>query len=470
MSLDQQLQDKFSDFEPEVPNEQVDAGWEHIKYFLPQQERKKRIFFLFRYPKTAWIAAAGLIGLIITLLWLPGPEKLARVGDKPRTRPFRQAAFSTNTERRPTSPRETLKADSTTATSAVAASIEASLKTDALGTGSAHTAGSTRSGKPSTGMLLPVAAANMATPGQVHQDTNTPGSSLIAPSEQPAEWMALRKEPMPEFQKTQEPDPQLAMLSTVLRDTLPNKALRPSLDFFCGLSERLYTLQSPTQRSGGQAFGFSAGVGAQVPLSPRVFLAGRFHVGYHPVSYRETNEHMVIAKRDVVNPVIITSTNTKDTLIRYETYRSGVELTSKASWHLAAGAGYRLFSSRRISLDGALLLDFRYMRVAYRVSRTFSDTGTFLNNSLTSPVAAASFYETVNSDGVAEPSSGKKTVLNIGVSPYLNLAYQLKPRTALFVRPTYLIQVSPNMLKVGGKTYKLNEQCWYVLLGLTYAF
>lgn len=462
MSLDQQLQDKFSDFEPEVPNEQVDAGWEHIKYFLPQQERKKRVFFLFRYPKTAWIAAAGLMGLIVSLLW-------TRTGEKPYTMPLRQAAFSTNTELRPTSPREKLKADLTMATNTVAASIKATLKTDALGTDSAHTAGSTRSGKPSVVTLLPLIAANTATPGQVLHDTNTPGSSLIAPSEQPAEWMTLRKEPMPEFRKTQETDPQLALLSTVLRDTLPDRGLRPSLDLFCGLSERLYKLQSSSQQSGGEAFGFSAGVGAQVPLSPRAFLAGRFHAGYHPISYSETNEYTVIVNRDVVNPVIITSTNTKDTLIRYETYRSRVELTSKTSWHLAAGAGYRLCSSGRIRLDGALLLDLRYMRVAYRVGRTFSDTGTFLNNSLTSPVAAASFYETVN-DGVAEPLSEKKTVLNIGVSPYLNLAYQLKPRTALFVRPTYLIQVAPNTLKAGDKTYKLNEQSWYVLLGLTYAF
>ena len=41
------INSKFSGFEPEVDDTIIDRGWEKIKYFLPQ-EKKRRGFFFFR--------------------------------------------------------------------------------------------------------------------------------------------------------------------------------------------------------------------------------------------------------------------------------------------------------------------------------------------------------------------------------------------------------------------------------------
>lgn len=490
MSFDKQIHDKFSGFEPEVPDEHVNAGWEKIRYFLPPEEKKKRGFFFYRRKgqgivATVFVVIALFIGFLFMRNWVNTSTQVAlqRISPAPRLAKLNSiathdAAFVQGTEKSP-DPKGTPAEGSAVGTRRKSylpltphlvgslPAIHQNTQRSASANASENTAFLNHA-KPDTSVSL---ANTTAAPGN-HAAS---GTSYVIPYLQPhssasTEFMMLLKQASlaPEVPFAPGPEPVLLHLER-LDSVLPNKR-RPSLELFAGFNSGSLQLKAGPDKKTVQANGFSAGMAVIFPIKSKFYLSGQFIVCYHPVKYYEEREANVIIKRDVVPSVSSSTINHKDTLIYYIPYTSTFKLESNSTFHLSGGVGYRLFNRGRLSMDGALLLNIGWMRVSYRTSRVNSDTGIFVNTILTSNAAAASFYESVEKSSGPESVSKKASILSFGVNPCLNLAYQLNRNTALLFRPAYMMQFSPNTVEANGKSYRLKENNWFIYLGLRRTF
>lgn len=139
-------------------------------------------------------------------------------------------------------------------------------------------------------------------------------------------------------------------------------------------------------------------------------------------------------------------------------------------YQLAGGLGYQLLSKGRISLEGALFLNFSRTRFNYRISRENADTGMFVNNILTSNASATAFYGSVENATAPVPVHEKKQMMSLSLNPSLSLIYQLNKKTGLIFRPAYMMALSKTTLGVNAKSYQLKEYYWFIHLGLRHTF
>lgn len=474
MSFDKQIQDKFSGFEPEVPDEHIDAGWEKIKYFLPQEERKKRAFFFYRRTKGTGIAVLAMLVTGLFLWWMSEQGKMSTAPALQRTTSASRSAGVKGIDPPHTALTQHPEKNPEPEASHVAASafaVREIHKAPAIHQEAEHSSIDQLSdnhsavAKPSahTGHL------NGANPGT----GNSPENTALAPfsytrAATDPEWMLLLKKTTLDQERPLSPEPELALLSPGQDIPARQNTRTAAIEVFSGLTNRSLMLQTEQGKNTIQAYGFSAGMAGIFLVKPKLYLSGQFMFSYNPVKYHEETQASEIIKKEVVTPISSSLTNYKDTVIYYVPYQSTVELESSSAYHLSGGVGYQLLTRGRLGLDGSVFLDFRWMRFNYRTVRVNSDTGVFVNTVLTSN--AASFYESVEKSPAPESPSGKKPVMSLGVSPCLSLAYQLNRNTALFFRPTYRLQLSPNTLQVGTKSYQLKENNWFISLGLRQKF
>lgn len=482
MSFDKQIQDKFSGFVPEVPEAHIDAGWEKISYFLPQQEKKKRAFFFYRRSLGIGIAALVVLIPVLTFFWMTEPQKTATVAALQRTIPAPRLADPeyAGTNEAVSGQRPGKKSGLKTAHGTLSA--PAIKPTTKIHTVLRHAASASSTDQQRNSYRSAVAKKSQNT-GQATDTSPAPNPSmakapLTSSDDIPASikeeslapgLIALLKQ-MPSEESYLSPDPKLALLSMEYTEPTGSNKTKPALELFCGLSNRSSLLKAEQDKKTVQANGFSAGISGIFPVKPRLYISGQFIFAHNPVQYREDTESRAIIKRTVVPPVISSINNHKDTLVYYVPYKSGFELGSSSVYHLSGGVGYQLLNKGRISLEGALFLNFSWTRFNYRISRVNSDTGIFVNNILTSNVSATAFYESVESSAAPMPVYEKKQVMSLSLNPCLSFVYQLNKKTGLLLRPAYMMQLSKNTLQVNAKSYQLKEHNWFIHLGLRHTF
>lgn len=492
MSFDKEIQDKFSGFEPEVPDERVDAGWEKIRYFLPPEEKKKRGFFFYRLKGMGMGLAALVVVTIassIILLLMKNNEKTSSLGAFQRTSPTprptnSEQAGTHHTASTPHSEKSlSLQAapveasavgvNQTSQISVAQRSAKSSSVTDLHANRSAAAGASKNRSyvkKTNSGLSDSIQNGTTAFLHHVqagkHQDAMP---ELLNHSHGIMGFMMLMKQATlnQEAPLTPELNPEPPLLHVNHLELLPSNKQKPAFELFAGLSNRSHQLQAEQDKKALQAMGFSAGIAALFPVSPRLYVSGQFMISHNPLQYREETGANAIIKKDVVPSASSSLSNYKDTLIYYDPYQSTFELKSGTAYHLSAGVGYQLLNKERISLEAALLLDFRYMRANYRINKRLeADTNVFINNILTTN--AISFYESVEKPDAPAPVSEKKQMMALGLNPSLSLIYQLTKRTGLILKPAYLLQLSPNVLNANGKSYRLHENNWFINLGVRY--
>jgi len=475
MSFDKQIKDKFSGFEPEVPEAQIDAGWEKISYFLPQEEKKKRVFFFYRFPKGAGIAAVtaaifamGFLLMKMQKFGMPNTlSALQRVIPAPRVIDFKSTKMRQGISAQ--HPGKNSNQEAVQLSVPVFGVIQTYKKTVVV----RHETGSSSAAWANTFRPVPeessentVLTKETGTFISNRTDKETLASVYKAQDGTNQELMLLLKRPSLDQEVLSEPDPQLSLFNIAPIDPARSNKMRPTLELFSGFSNRSLLLQLEKDKEAVRAKGFSAGLAAIFPVKPRFYVSGQFIFNYNPLQYhQETTANRIIKK--MIDPNTITSVNNStDTLVYYVPQKSTFELKSGTVWNLSGGAGYQLLNRGQISLEGALFLNLTWMRFNYSISKVISDTGIFVNNVYTPN--AASFYALADKTPGPEPVSGKKQVLIFGLNPCLSLIYQLNNRMGLTFRPAYMIQLLPNALEVNQKSYKLRETNWQITLGLRY--
>lgn len=476
MSFDKQIQDKFSGFEPEVPEEHIDAGWEKIKYFLPQEEeQKKRVFFFYRQAKgMGMVAAAALIFALFFLFMKEGKKTNAGLALQ-STWPTPSMAGPENAENyRRASTQHAEKSPGPEAAQVAASAFGRKQESEAppvIHQQAEHSSIAQLHGNHSSVAKTSKNTnhLNETNPGTSNSIENTLLVSIFnTPAATNPEWMLLLKQTALDPERPLSPEPKLALLSADQAvQVLPNKRTA-SLEFFSGLANRSLMLQTGQEKNTTQAYGFSAGMAGIFPVKSKLYLSGQFIFCYNPMQYHEETKANAITKKEIVRNTISSINSYEDTLIYHVPYTSTFKLESNTVYHLSGGIGYELLNRGRISLDAALFLNFRWMRYSYSISRVNSDTGIFVNNAFVSN--AMSFYESVEKSASPESASGKRLVMSVGINPCLNLAYQLNRNTALLFRPAYMIQLSPNTVEANGKSYRLKENNWFINLGLRRRF
>lgn len=485
MSFDKHIQDKFSGFEPEVPEEQIDAGWEKIKYFLPPEEKKKRAFFFYRVPMGMGIAAL-VVAVVSALGFLLMKEqgKSNTLSAIQRTKPAMRTALlkNTGTDHKTSIPASEKNPGLETApVAALAFEQKQESKTPAVAhstplklsnarsrpSGAFKNKGSTNDPKTDTHHIS--SSDTEAFSSVPHTETSTNRDSILVRLPHPGEsprFMMLMKQVALDQKTLLSAEPEFSLLSAQNIVTVVPNNKKPALELFAGLNNKAVQLQAVQDKKIIQAKGFSAGIAAIFPVKSKLYLSGQFIFSYNPVHYREETEADAIIKRTVVPSTNLSLSNYKDTLISYVPYTSTIELQSGPAYNLSGGVGYQLLNKGHISLDGSLFLNFKWMRYNYRVSRINADTSIFVSNILTPNTTL--FYESVEKSPAPEPVSYHKQVMAFGINPCLNLVYQLNKKTGLILRPAYLLQLSPTTIHANDQAYRLKENNWFIHLGLRY--
>jgi hypothetical protein len=493
MSFDKQIQDKFSGFEPEVPDAHVDAGWEKIRYFLPPEEKKKRGFFFYRL-KGMGMGIAALVVLTIAssiiLLLMKHNEKnstlaaLQRISPTPRPTNLHSTgtdhtASTSHPEKNPGLEAAPVEASavgtkqaphmSLTQRSAKSSSVaHQNTHRSALSVGLGNTPYTTNANPGIHNSIQNETAASLH-----HAQAGTPPDpmpELLHHSGGAMGFMMLMKPAALDQEAPFAPElnPEPALLSVNHLVPEPPSKRKPAFELFAGLGNRSLLLQAEQDKKALQAMGFSAGMAALFPLTSKLYVSGQLMVSHNPAQYREETESNAIIKKDVVPSASSSLSNYKDTMIYYTPYTSTFELESGTAYHLSGGVGYQLLSKGRFSLDAALLVNFRWMRYNSRISKTDSDTGLFVSNILTPTASVASFYESIEKSVAPAPVSEKKQVMSFGLNPSVSLVYQLGKKTGIILRPAYLLQLRPNALEANGKSYRLHENNWFINVGVRY--
>lgn len=483
MSFDRQIQDKFSGFEPEVPDGHIDAGWEKISYFLPQEEKKKRAFFFYRSAKGMGIAVMAVFITLLVFWLIKEPGKTGTISMAQRTAPATRAIAADHSDEHPAvlrhSPEKHPGIPGTSAPGMKQAYKSAShdlapassgaqqrpalsaITEDQANTGHAS---ATKSKTNNTLYAVQHPYHAQAATDPAIAPVNTGGQ--LPHSYRAAGLMALLKQASLDRQEAWVPDPELALHNTDRTDPAPPEKRKAALELFAGLSNRSLMLQADQSKNTVQANGVSAGLAGIFPVKAKLYLSGQLMYSYNPVQYLEKTEAITIIKREVPLPPISSLNNPRDTLVYYVPYTSGFRLESSDAWHLSGGMGYELLNRGRISLDGALFINLTRMRFSYDISRLNSDTGIFVNN--VSTPDAASFYARVEKSVSPAPVSEKKQVLGLGLNPSLSLVYQLNKKAGLMLRPGCMIPLFPTVLGANDKSYRLRNNQWFITLGLRY--
>ncbi|MCZ8284032.1 MAG: hypothetical protein O9353_01135, partial [Bacteroidia bacterium] len=323
MSFDKQIQDKFSGFEPEVPDEQVDAGWEEIRYFLPSEEKKKRGFFFYRLNGMG-ISIVALLALTIAssimLLLMKHGKKNSTLTALQRTSPTLRPA---NSEQAAT--HHTASASHPETNSGLeAALIEAS----AVGTKQKSYMSVTQRSVKSlsvnyqntnrsafSGVLGNTRHAKQAKPGINNSIQNLTATSIHNPqvptqpdsiqnllhrSGNTLAFMMLIKPAVLDGEAPFSPElnPEPALLSVDRIDPLPSNKRKPALELFAGLSNRSLLLQAEQDKKALQAAGFSTGIAGIFPVRSRFYLSGQFIVSHNPIKQRVEASVKEIIKKE----------------------------------------------------------------------------------------------------------------------------------------------------------------------------
>lgn len=463
------MKHKFDGFEPEVSDQDIQHRWEKLKPMLPERRRRRRFwFFLFSLPLMCcayllWPlehASAAMEALP------PTQVPVARTSDNQE---FETTALASAGEQKHASYSSGTSAQSKTdiSTSQVAVqSIVPQAKTPKRSGNNTHSESATHEGSTIKGLFalsgsqhrtLPASIKNSRAAAQTNpfQASNHALASAELASKNPE---AEQRIPHSLFfmsslrigsLQTLQPEAFAGPMSLFYRpDDRTNSDKNPEvskeLELFAGA--HLFSMRTDHETSGrigsSSAIGFSAG-GAYHYVTPKrlIWSAQLLYQGNPSVDPIELDESIPLVK---YTQNTFTGGNYRvDTVLVSIAHHKQASLSSRHSLNIGAGAGYRLISKPRWSLDASLMVNAKVSFYRYDYHSVFgAKTTTTLSSTYTANWDSV-YYQSYNEpkDSAGYKSTQYRAGINLNLNPMVTLSYKLNASMALILKAGYCIDL-----------------------------
>jgi hypothetical protein len=474
------IADRFSGFEPDVDDSTIDKSWEKIKYFLPQEE-KKRAFVWFQNKglgRTLWVLLTlGLCGAFVGL-FLHGrqTEKTLAVAPEHKTT-LRQAQGDRNAVDDLKTVREKAKNGNQGTSQNISTAQRAAGQSSGITPAKKEDNASPENGgvkTPSASALRgsSVEAAPISTipPADEDNKNTSPvkekGTLVSDKAADPAITETLAYEQLqPVFlnriSKDRNDSIPLSFIE-IKREGMPAPTLlrRWSIELFGG------PYSSHTQMKYGEdlleprkhPLDFSLGLGLVFQMNRKWNVYANGRLNRNSFSY----ENELQGNRVVDRQLVITGSIPlipADTIIRYLPSTSLHKISSLPAYNVCLGAGYSLLKKGKISLEASLGLSLKYSTYHTGIQNSQQPDTLKYTRTLTSPPLA-------NEIRLPGEYGQKQTFISWGLAPGLVMVYQFHSRFGFIARPSGFIQLSKGNSRSGQEPYRLQQNNFFMDVGL----
>ena len=454
MNRKEKTMKKFAEFLPEVQTDEIDLGWEKIRYFLPEEKKRRGLIF---FRRGTWILAAGLIG-VVSLYFVfhhnSLPTQTAHRLQKKKNIP----AVEPGGENR--------KNNLITLNSLEPVQIFTVQSTNA----NMHPAGKNIQKLPEN--KNEVAQRN---PGEtqvyieaeslakIKRQTDIPNPGSFAGSgsgysfQRNDEKKVLHLIPIEIQISTIPQDPEC---NTSLRDQFP---ILPARNVFAELTGGLNITAQYARENGTRTiqrhFNPNVNAGIVYQFSNKVNLNCLFAFEGNNFTDDRSKTGILVNKKTAkpsVGPL-----SQADTTVQYTNGRLKNTLTANTSMMLNIGAGYSLMQKRRWLLDVTLQVGVRYTTY-----RAFTGTEGSVDTMYYHTSSAAPAGEQLSP---VPPIQEKINTFQLGIVPGVTLGYQVNAHLWLILKPFYFTQINENKIRWLGD-YRLRQESLYLNAGVRMRF
>jgi hypothetical protein len=471
MKKSENIKNKFSDFEPEVDGLSIDKGWEEIKYFVPQKQKKKRFGFFF---------SPVFYGSFITLLLFgSGAAVLFYYDDtSPVTGQLNNKSVIKN--KKPTAyelPLRVITQQYIAKSLYVGKQRQSNtliFSKEKSQTKNYSHANKTRNYSVDDSQVKNIPAQKnvmskigdyidspLNTSNTIEQNQNT--SSIVAqnnPVLNDSSIMLKTTEALATMQldSVRSTIDSLSLLKESV--IVPEATSRFSVDVFMGTHKTFTTVKdiSETIKYNYNTLNFSIGLGVNYRIKNKLYFTSQFTFSENDVAYtKETIENKIV-KKPRTAPITAASNDTT----YYVTASTKDKIQSNVVYHLGLGLEYQLFQKNKLSLNGFALINARTTKYDYNTLKFYNeDTLLFAqgnsNNSLTN-IAPSTFSE--------ENTNASKNTIGIGLTPGFVVAYKLSGNATLIFKPSYFVELYQTKLNVNESSFTLKQNNLFFHLGL----
>jgi len=464
------ISERFEGFEPDLDNSEIEAGWDKVKPFLPQNKRR-RVFFFLRMAVSTPVLIFSLVILssagLVAYFYEPEnnrqlvAEKKAKVAmkehevaarhDNARVIPEKEANQKFNHLSKKTKKRLDLQTNVFSKVTFTKKSFKLGLFTPSTKKESV-TAIITRIPNHNTSESVPSATSeNHAILESYNLDDNAvryqklnliyfSGVPLLL-SEDSTDFVNLIFD---DFNKQ----------NPICRNGI-------MLEVFGGLNRSATDINKDRKDvSEHHRNNFAGGFSLVLPFRQKWALSGSVILSRDNYSevFHTSGNRIISTSTTGISPTSID----KDTLVNYFEVHSSNKITSRMAYYFGFGLGYELYKKRRIKLEA--FADMSLRSVQYKstvIHAEVKDTLFYFKNTASPPL------ENVLSISETERTH-KKRVTSFGIIPGLTLSYSISPKMEFFFSPSYFYQLSKDKLKLGQSIYALQKNNLFVNFGVRF--
>jgi hypothetical protein len=468
------IKELFSDFEPEADDATIQQGWDEVRYFLPQ-EKKRRGFIFWKY---AGLSAAFIAVVLLPLGWYfynaENPVAVVRAKENKNASEKSTHSFKAEdkTHVTPTfstpvippgdqKPFVNKEAASTAEPTKATPGTKNDLTVQVAGPGKNLSSNGLAVIPPS--VKQPVPAAPLITPEtgttENKQENKTASQSqAVTEAAVPVESIAAKPIvflPMHETVLPVRDEPFLTATITPLPPLpLPVKE-KFSVQVFGGVGYtstdlRYFKFDDRQKHTGIQP---SFGALAAYQFRNKVSVLAQFIFLQNKTTYtRNREEDLKVYQKTVPITSLV-----PDSIERYVKATTTTRLKFSPAYNLALGLEYPVWQNRKTEVSASLLMNLSMIK--YRFEENYkqeTDTLMFVTNTV--PTAYAPPVAPVD-------QRFSESVRSLGLLPGITVSYKLYKNLALVAKPSYLLQVTERK-KVVQNLFDLKQNTFFMNVGI----
>lgn len=454
MKKNESIPNKFSDFEPYVDEFTIDKSWEKIKYFVPQKEKKRRLFFLL---------PIFYIPLVTFLFYITGINPLYKTQSVQKhtnhTEVEEQEIHRSTTKSKIKPKQKTLKSNSLRST------LNSVFPEKIGGFPTFHLPSPKKSGT-----VLPQDVKSLSnTQSELSTYATKPSpeskiqffDTLLNKNELSEPLVCDYLQPICIYFPDSSKLNRTVILKNIDWAFSHKKTKRLSVDVAGGVQNSFTQIKHESENieHSNTGLNYLFGMGVNYKIKKRLYLTGQVIGVKNNKIYEErfTGNHVV--KKYQMSPTHVSSDTTY-----YVKTNSLYYLKSNYKFNLGLGFEYALLQKNKITLNAALLLNTMVANYKYSISKS-SEKDTLIHvgpysNTGTNSTGSSNFKE-----GRSEVS---KKNIDLGIMPGFALGYKLNSKATLIFKSSFFLNLSPLKSEDSGSELSIKQNDLFLQLGIRF--
>jgi hypothetical protein len=471
MKKSESIKNKFSDFEPEVDGVSIDKGWEEIKYFVPQKQKKKRFVFFFSPVFYGSFIALLLFGSAVAALFYYNDTNpvAGQLNNKSAIKNKKATPFELPL--RVITQQYIAKSSHTHKPYQSNALIFSEEKNQVKN----YSRSNRMRYYSSNDSQLKNIPAQQNVIYRINDDIDSPlNTSNINEQNRDTDSIVVQNNPIVhdpsrmlktieslaiiQIDSSHSTTDTLSLSKQIIVVPLPNS--RFSVDVFMGTHKTFTTIKdaSETKNYRNNRLNFSIGLGLNYRVKNKLYFTSQFTFSENDVSYtNEIAENKVVKKPRSISVTVASADTTY-----YVKANTNDKTQSNTIYHLGLGLEYQLFQKNKLTINGFALVNARTTKLEYNTLKFYGkDTLSYVsgssNPSLTN-IAPSSFSE--------ENTNTSKKTIGLGLTPGFVVGYNLSENASLIFKPSYFVELYQTKLTIKESSFTLKQNNLFFHLGL----